>query len=42
MQTAEHERLTEARTEGVAWMKWGPLPQRKAMGNRPRGLQRLG
>jgi hypothetical protein len=32
MQTAEHERLTEARTEGVAWMKWGPYLSERQWG----------
>ena len=29
---AEQQRLAEARERGVLWRKWGPLPQRAAVG----------
>ena len=35
----EQKRLNEAREAGIPWKKWGPVPQRAAVGHGPRGLQ---
>jgi len=32
MQNAEQERLTEARTEGAPWTKWGPYLSERQWG----------
>ena len=36
----EQKRLNDAREAGIPWKKWGPVPQRAAVGHGPRGLQR--
>ncbi len=40
--TPEHGRLEESRTQGAPWRKWGPYLSRAAVGDGPRGLQRVG
>jgi hypothetical protein len=33
MRNAEQERLTEARTEGTLWLKWGPYLSERQWGS---------